>query len=48
MKKNKLNGMGIGFVDIHLLASSKLAGYPLFTYDKKLSAAAEELRLAYL
>jgi predicted nucleic acid-binding protein len=48
VKKNKLNGMGIGFVDIHLLASSKLAGYPLFTYDKKLSAAAEELRLAYL
>ena len=47
-KKNKLNAKGIGFVDIHLLASSKVSGYPLFTYDKKLSDAARELGLAYL
>ncbi len=48
VRKNKLNGKGIGFVDIHLLASSKLSGYPLFTYDKKLSAAAKDLGLSYL
>jgi predicted nucleic acid-binding protein len=47
IEKNKLNGTGIGFVDIHLLASSKLSGYPLFTYDKKLSNAAKVLTLEY-
>ena len=46
-RENKLNGIGIGFVDIHLLASSRLSGYPLFTYDKKLATAAKELGLAY-
>ncbi len=48
IEKNKLNGKGIGFIDVHLLASSKLSGYPLFTYDKKLLSAAKELRLAYI
>ncbi len=48
IKKNKLNGRGIGFVDIHLLSSSKLSGYALFTYDKKLSGVAKELGLVYL
>ena len=47
IRKNKLNGKGIGFVDIHLLVSSKLSGYPLFTYDKKLLIVAKQLRLAY-
>lgn len=47
IKRNKLYGMGIGFVDIHLLASSRLSGYPLFTYDKKLASAARKLHLAY-
>lgn len=48
IEKNNLNGKGIGFIDVHLLASARLSGYPLFTYDKKLLNAAKELRVAYL
>ena len=47
IKKYKLNGKGIGFVDIHLLASSKFSGYPILTYDKKLGSVAKTLGLAY-
>ncbi|HDM77042.1 MAG TPA: type II toxin-antitoxin system VapC family toxin [Deltaproteobacteria bacterium] len=43
-----LMGTGIGFVDVHLLASAKMAGVPLWTMDKKLRPAAAELGLAYL
>ena len=45
--RNKLMGMGIGFVDIHLLASVQLSGIPLWTADKKLRSAAIKLSLAY-
>lgn len=45
--QNQLNGMGIGFVDIHLLASSKLDGLKLWTADKRLANAASELGLKY-
>ena len=40
-------GLGIGFVDAHLLASAELSGAPLWTSDKKLKSAAIELKLAY-
>lgn len=40
-------GRGIGFVDVHLLASAALAGpAQLWTRDKRLVAIAMELRLA--
>ncbi|MBT4365215.1 MAG: type II toxin-antitoxin system VapC family toxin [Desulfobacterales bacterium] len=41
--EHKLHGAGIGFVDIHLLASAKLAQVKLWTNDKKLSSAATNL-----
>ena len=44
--QNHLMGKGIGFVDIHLLASAKLAGVKLWTADKRLVSAAEQLKLA--
>ena len=44
---HKLGGLGLGFVDINLLASSKLSGYPLFTYDKKLKLVADDLNLSF-
>ncbi len=44
---NQLMGKGIGFVDIHLLASAKLAGVKLWTADKRLASAADQLKLAY-
>src|ERR1043165_107559 len=37
---HNLSGRGLGFVDVHLLASAKLAGIPLWTIDKKLKEAA--------
>ena len=43
--RHALDKKGIGFVDVHLLASSKLSGIPIFTYDKKLAAAAKELAI---
>ena len=45
--KNRLMGKGIGFVDIHLLASTQLAGVLLWTTDKRLKSAAGQLNLAY-
>ena len=47
VERNQLHGIGIGFVDIHLLAAAKLAGMPFWTNDKKLRHAASGLDLAY-
>ena len=47
IEKNRLFGVGIGFVDVHLLASAKLSGIPLWTADKKLKEAALHLRISY-
>ncbi|MFH1672399.1 MAG: type II toxin-antitoxin system VapC family toxin [Pseudomonadota bacterium] len=45
--QNKLTGRGIGFIDIHLLASARLSETPLWTLDKKLKSVAKELNIAY-
>lgn len=36
IEQNQLHGKGIGFVDIHLLASAKLDQVSLWTADKRL------------
>jgi len=42
-----LHGLGIGYVDAHLLASARLTGSSkLWTRDRRLLAAAERLQLA--
>ena len=43
----KLMGKGLGFVDIHILASSVLSGIPLWTGDKRLAKSAKDLGVAY-
>jgi predicted nucleic acid-binding protein len=43
-----LTGKGIGYLDVHLLASAKLSGALLWTRDKRLAAAAEKLELSYV
>ena len=47
ISRNHLMGKGVGFVDFHLLASAQLAGVPLWTADKRLKSAADQLDLAF-
>jgi hypothetical protein len=45
--RNNLAGLGIGYIDAHLLASARLdAGTKIFTRDKRLQAVAIRLSLA--
>ena len=44
---NKLMGKGIGFIDVLLLASSRLAAIPIWTNDSKLKEAAHTLNISY-
>lgn len=45
--RNHMMGKGVGFVDVHLLASAQLAGVLLWTADKKLKSSADQLELAF-
>jgi len=47
LNRNYLMGKGVGFVDVHLLASAQLAGVPLWTADKRLKSAADQLELTF-
>jgi len=42
----KLWGRGLGWVDVHLLASALLSHCAFWTLDKRLAAAAKSLRLS--
>lgn len=41
-----LMGKGLGYLDMHLLASARLTGVPLWTLDKRLNEIAIKLGLA--
>ena len=45
--RNQLMRKGIGFVDVHLLASAQLTGVPLWTADRRLKSAADQLELTF-
>ena len=45
--RNHLMGKGVGFVDVHLLASAQLTGVPLWTTDKWIKSAADQLALTF-
>ena len=47
MAEQNLMGQGIGYVDVHLLASARLGGALLWTRDKRLHAVATELGMAH-
>ncbi len=48
IKRRALMGRGIGYIDVHLLASVVLSGSArLWTWDKRLAAVAADLELAY-
>jgi predicted nucleic acid-binding protein len=41
-----LMGKGLGYIDMHVLASARLTGVPLWTLDKRLNEMAQKLGLA--
>ena len=48
IERHALHGKGIGYVDVHLLAAVALTqGASLWTRDKSLQAAADDLGCAY-
>jgi predicted nucleic acid-binding protein len=46
IEQDQLMGLGIGYVDAHLLASAKLSHTKLWTQDRRLAALAQERGLA--
>ncbi len=47
IESHGLMGKGLGYVDVHLLASVALSHLPIWTLDKKLEQAADLLGLNY-
>jgi predicted nucleic acid-binding protein len=47
IESHKLMGLGLGYIDAHLLASAKLSSVPLWTLDRALRTAASRLNVAY-
>ena len=46
IERDRLMGRGIGYVDVHLMASARLSHCRLWTRDRRLAAVAEEQGLA--
>jgi hypothetical protein len=46
LESGKLHGKGVGWIDIHLLASARLASASLWTLDRRLARAAASLSSA--
>jgi predicted nucleic acid-binding protein len=46
IESHSLSGRGLGWIDVHLLASARLASVPFWTVDKRLAAVARTLNLA--
>lgn len=42
-----LMGKGLGYIDMHLLASALLTGIPLWTLDRRLHEASSKLGIGY-
>lgn len=47
IEKYRLMGKGLGYIDVHLLASSLLSHVPLWAFDKRLIDAAAVLGIRY-
>jgi len=47
IESNRLMGLGLGYVDVHLLASAALGGLPLWTLDRTLQTTAVRLNAAW-
>ncbi|HEY4482409.1 MAG TPA: type II toxin-antitoxin system VapC family toxin [Candidatus Brocadiaceae bacterium] len=47
IEDHALMGKGLGYIDIHLIASAVLTEIPLWTVDKKLSEVSSKLGIGY-
>lgn len=47
IENNNLMGKGLGYIDMHLLASAILTKVPLWTHDRKLKEISSKLNLGY-
>lgn len=47
IENNELMGRGLGYIDMHLSASARLTGVPLWTLDKKFNEINRELGIGY-
>lgn len=47
MERNRLYGRGVGWIDLHLLASALLTNCPFWTLDRRLSEVATDLDVAF-
>ncbi len=47
IEKHHLMGKGLGYIDMHLLASAVLSNIPLWSLDKKLTEISAMLKKAY-
>ena len=47
VQAQRLFGRGVGWIDVHLLASAIIGQYQLWTADSKLGALADELGVAF-
>ena len=47
LEKEHLHGLGIGWIDVHLLASARLARAPLWSLDRRLAHTAATLAIGF-
>jgi hypothetical protein len=47
LEQHRLYGTGVGFVDVHILASALISNCPIYTRDKALLSSANKLKIAY-
>ena len=47
IERHDLMGRGVGLIDMHLLASCKVASCLLWTRDKRLKTIAEEMKITF-
>ena len=48
IETHSLMGKGLGYIDMHMLASAFLTDVPLWTLDRKLDGTASKLKIKYL
>lgn len=47
IEAQSIMGKGLGYVDVHILASSRITGVPVWTLDRKLDHVARTLGCSY-